>query len=160
MILTLEVPQLGRPSCWFAFNEDDFVRKARIARQAAQGIIFTTTTPRELLTARGSAPDSPGVHEQHADLLDLAASHGWDTPLYRADYLLAPGHYQIEEVSEFVAHVAVVAHGLKTCRIYLDEEQAMDALYSDPLYAEKEGFHAHMALREQLIALEVMSDDL
>ena len=36
----------------------------------------------------------------------------------------------------------------------------MDALHSDPLYAGREGFYAHMALRDQLIALEVLSDDM
>jgi hypothetical protein len=130
MILTLEIPQQGKPSCWFAFNEDDFIRKVQVARSAADGVIFNASTPRELLAARGSAPDAPGLRDQHADLLDLATAHGWDTLLYRADYLLAPGHYQIEEVSAFVAHVAVTAHGMRTCRIYLDEEQAMDALYT------------------------------
>ncbi len=160
MILTLEVPQQGKPSCWFAFNEEDFIRKVQVTRSAADGVIFNASTPRELLAGRASAPDAPGIRDQHADLLDLATAHGWDTLLYRADYLLAPGHYQIEEVSAFVAHVAVTAHGLRTCRVYLDEEQAMDALYNDSLYAGREGFHAHMALREQLIALEVMSDDL
>jgi len=160
MILTLEVPQQGKPSCWFAFDEEDFIRKVRLARPAASGIVFNMSTPRELLAARGCVPDFPGLRDQHADLLELAITHGWDAPLYRADYLLAPGHYQVEEVSQLIAHVALVAHGLKSCRVYLDEEEAMEALYADPLYADKEGFHAHMALREQLIALEVMSDDL
>lgn len=63
-------------------------------------------------------------------------------------------------MSEFVAHVAAVAHVLAKCRVYLDEEQAMDALYSDPLYAGQSDFYAHLALRDQLVALEVISDDL
>ncbi len=160
MILTLEVPQQGKASCWFAFDEADFIRKVQLARPNPDGVIFRVDTARQMLDARGAAPDSPGVHEHHADLLEMAATHGWDASMYRADYLLAPGHYQAEEVSEFVAHVAVLAHGLKACRVYPDEEQAMDALYTDPLYAGREGFYAHMALREQLIALEVLSDDL
>lgn len=153
MILTVEIPAEGRPHCWFAFNEDDFVAKVRIARHAMGGVVFEKRTPRQLLAARGDEAPQAGIAH-------LAASHGWDTPLYRADYLLAPGHYQTEEVSEFVAHVALLAHALKGCRVYVDEEQAMEALHNDPLYAGREGFHAHMALREQLIALEVLSDDL
>ncbi|MEJ1964585.1 MAG: hypothetical protein WDO56_24760 [Gammaproteobacteria bacterium] len=160
MILALEVPHSGQASCWFAFDEADFIRKVRLARPAADGVIFHIDTPRRLLVARGALPDSPGVHEHHADILELAATHGWDAPLYRADYLLAPGHFQAEEVPEFVAHVAALAHGLHSCRVYPDEEDALDALHADPLYAGREGFHAHMALREQLIALEVLSDDL
>lgn len=160
MILALEVPAAGKPGCWFAFDEEDFTRKVRLARRGVDGVIFQRETPRQLLFARGAQPDSPEVHASHADLLELAVTHGWDTPLYRADYLLAPGHYQPAEVSEFVAHVAALAHGLRACRVYPDEEGAMDALHADPLYAGREGFFAHMALRDQLIALEVLSDDL
>lgn len=160
MILAVEVPQNGGPSCWFAFDEADFIHKVRLARKNVDGVVFGIETPRRLLSAHGASPDSPGVHEQHSDLLELAATYGWDASLYRADYLLAPGHYQAEEVSEFVAHVALLAHGLKACRVYLDEEHAMESLYADPLYEGRGGFYAHMALREQLIALEVISDDL
>jgi hypothetical protein len=160
MILTVEIPHEGKPSCWFAFNEDDFIRKVKVAKGDAAGVIFSINTPRELLAAQGTVPDAAGLHDNQPGIVSLANEYGWDTPLYRADYLLAPGLYQIDEVSEFVAHVAVVAQGLKACRIYQDEEQAMDSLYKDPLYAGKDGFYAHMALRDQLIALEVMSDDL
>lgn len=160
MILTVAIPHTGKPSCWFAYNEDDFIRKVKVASADVTGVIFNVVTPRELLAAQGRVPDSAGLQDQQAEILAMADAHGWDTPLYRADYLLAPGLYQTEPVSEFVAHVAVLAQELRACRVYRDEEQAMDALYADALYAGKEGFYAHMALREQLIALEVMSDDL
>jgi len=160
MILVIEIPRVGKPGCWFAFDEADFVRKVRLTRKAIDGVVFQIETPRRLLAARGASSDSPGAQEQHADLVQLAAANGWDANVYRADYLLAPGHYQSEEVSEFLAHVALLAQGLKACRVYPDEEQAMDSLYGDPLYEGREGFYAHMALREQLIALEVISDDL
>lgn len=160
MILTVELPHAGRPHCWFAFDEADFFRKTRLGRPCADAEIFSVGTPRARLAAASLAPDSPDLAATHAELSAAAAAHGWDTMLYRADFLLAPGLYQIEEVSEFVAHVAAVAHSLKACRVYRDEEQAMDALHADPLFAEKDGFLAHMALRDQLIALEVISDDL
>jgi hypothetical protein len=160
MILTVEIPHGGKPSCWFAFDEDDFIRKVKVARSDAIGVIYGVNTPRELLAAQGLVPDAAGLADSQPGIVSLAKEYGWDTSLYRADYLLAPGLYQADEVSEFVAHVAVVAKELKACRVYRDEEQAMDCLYKDSLYAGKEGFYAHMALREQLIALEVMSDDL
>ena len=160
MILTVEVPREGRPSCWFAFDEDDFIQKVRLARDNLDGVIYEITSARELLAARGLVPDSPGTHQQHTDIVALADEYGWDTPLYRADYLLAPGLYQAEEASEFVAHVAAIAQPLKTCRVFVDEEQAMDALLNDPLFVGREGFYAHMVLRDQLIALEVLADDL
>ena len=152
MILTLEIPQQGRPRCWFAFNEEDFIRKVRATRTANNAVIFQSGSARELIAAR--APQPP------VELLQMVATHGWDVPLYRADYLLACGHYQTEQVSEFEACVAAVAHDLAKCRVYLDEEQAMDALDNEPLYWDSSGYAAHLALREQLIALEVIADDL
>jgi hypothetical protein len=160
MILTVEIPHAGKPHCWFAFDEDDFIRKVNVSHGDVTGVIFSVNTPRELLAAHGLIPDAVGLRDTQPEILALGSEYGWDTPLYRADYLLAPGLYQADEVLEFVAHVGVLANTLKACRIYRDEEQAMDALYKDALYAGKEGFYAHMALREQLIALEVMSDDL
>jgi hypothetical protein len=160
LILALEVPHAGRPKCWFAFNEADFIRKARLARPAAAGVIFHVSTPRQLLQAHERGPAAADRPQREAEWRALAAAHGVDTAVFRADYLLAPAHYQAEEVSEFVAHVAAVAHDLKACRVYYDEERAMDALHQDSLYAGEDGFYAHMALREQLIALEVLADDL
>jgi hypothetical protein len=160
MILAVEISSEGKPQCWFAFDEADFVNKVKIARPATDGVTFEMGSPRQMLAAHDKHPYSPDVAERHASIVSLATTHGWDTALYRADYLLAPGHYQEEEVSEFVAHVARLAHGLAGCRVYLDEEDAMDALLRDPLYAGREGFYAHMALREQLIALEVLADDM
>ena len=43
--------------------------------------------------------------------------------------------------------------------MYPHDETALDALYRDPLYQGRAGFYAHMALQEQLIALEVPADD-
>ncbi len=60
----------------------------------------------------------------------------------------------------FDASVAVLEQGLKACRIYLHDELAIRALQSDPLLDPKEGFYAHMALREQLIAMEAMEEDI
>lgn len=159
MILTLEVPLAGRPTCWFAFDEEDFIRKVRLARPAA-AVIFDVSTPRQLLADAERAPVSGERSLMEAQGRALTAAHGTDAIVYRADYLLAPGHYQTEAVSLFLAHVAAAAHGLKACRVYCEEQQAMDALLQDSLYAGEAGFYAHMALREQLIALEVLADDL
>lgn len=65
-----------------------------------------------------------------------------------------------EGMEHFDACVAALASTLKACRIYLDEEQAIGALQSDPLFDPREGFYAHMALREQLIAMEAMEEDI
>jgi hypothetical protein len=159
MIYVVEFPHQGNPRAWFAFERDDLVRKVR-ARQPGERVIFRAATPRELLGETGHSPESADARNEQIEIFRLAEIHGWDTTLYRADYLLDEGIYQAEPVPEFEACVAAVGADLRECRVYLSDGAATAALYSDPLYSGRDGFHAHMALREQLIALEVISDDL
>lgn len=65
-----------------------------------------------------------------------------------------------EPLDEFEASVAALARDLKACRVYLDDEDAIEALQRDPLLDPTEAFYAHMALREQLIAMEAMEEDM
>lgn len=160
MIYVVEIPEEGHARAWFAFDRQDFVRKVRIEKNSNDCVLFAAVTPRHLLEAAGQTPDSPGVRDEHADLCSLADAHGWDTVLYRADYVLEPGVYQTEPVEEFDACVGALAHDLRDLRIHMSDRSASIALYQDPIYDLQNGFHAHMALREQLIAMEVISDEL
>jgi hypothetical protein len=63
-------------------------------------------------------------------------------------------------VSALHAHLAALAGPLQSCRLHPSDESALEALYGDPLYQGRAGFYPHMALREQLIALEILADDL
>jgi hypothetical protein len=67
---------------------------------------------------------------------------------------------QAELVDEFDASIAALAQDLRACRVYHDDEDAIKVLQSDPLLEPKREFHAHMALREQLIAMEAMDEDM
>ncbi|WP_367025743.1 hypothetical protein ABZN20_14835 [Methylococcus sp. ANG] len=160
MIYVVEVPSPGKANAWFAFDREDFSRKVRAAKEQDGRVIFAVTSPRRLLEAAGLTPESPEAGASHGPILELAEKHGWDTELYRADDLLGEGVYDSEPVSEFEACVAALADGLEGCRVYLSDQSAMNALYGDPFYQGREGFPAHMALREQLIAMEVISDDM
>lgn len=155
MIHVVEVPWEGRPLAWFAFDEGDLIGKIRVRRADAGQCIHAVASARELLATSGAAPDaSPDW------IAELAARYGWDTPLYRADALLEPGVYQPEPVNALHAHLAALAGPLQSCRLHPSDESALEALYGDPLYQGRAGFYPHMALREQLIALEVLADDL
>lgn len=160
MIYVVEIPREGRPLAWFAFDPEDFGRKVRAAKAAEGRTVFAARSPRQQLESAGLSPDSPEAPAAQPEAFDLAERHGWDTPLYRADYLLEPGVWQTEPVSELEACAAAVADGREACRVYLSDQSAETALYRDPLYQGREGFYAHMALREQLIAMEAISDDL
>jgi hypothetical protein len=159
MIYVVEFPHDAHPNAWFAFEQRDFIRKV-LARHAGDLTIFASATARQQLESRGLTPDSSDVEAEHGEIFALAAQYGWDTPLFRADYLLGAGVQQAEPISELDAYVAAIAEDLKSCRVYLSDQAAMNALYADPLYDGREGFYAHMALREQLIALEVISDEM
>jgi hypothetical protein len=76
------------------------------------------------------------------------------------DTALDPAEPPAEPIDEFEASVAAVAQGLKACRVFLDDEDAIDALQRDPLLDPTDHFYAHMALREQLIAMEAMEEDI
>ncbi|GMU46799.1 MAG: hypothetical protein AMXMBFR26_15810 [Porticoccaceae bacterium] len=155
MIHVVEVPWQGRPLAWFAFDEADLIGKIRARRADPEREIHQIATARELLAASGAAAQAPPDW-----IVALAARHGWEMPLYRADALLEPGHYQREPVSALHAHLAALAAPLQSCRVHPDDASALEALHGDPLYRGREGFYAHMALRAQLIALEVLADDL
>jgi len=160
MIYVVEFPHQGRAHAWFAFDRDDFVRKVRATRAREGWVVFEAMTARERLAARGMTPESPDAARSHAELFALASAHGWDAPVYRADHVLGQGVLQAEPVDEFDASVAALVQELKTCRIHLSDEQAIAALQHEPLYDPDEGFYAHMALRQQLIAMEAMEEDI
>jgi hypothetical protein len=160
MIYIVEFPHQGRAHAWFAFNRDDFVRKVCATRGREGWVIFEAASARDRLAARGATPETADGAQQHPDLFELARAHGWDAPLYRADHLLGQGVLQAEPVDGFDASVAVLAQDLKACRVYLHDEQAIAALQREPLLDPKDGFYAHMALREQLIAMEAMEEDI
>lgn len=69
-------------------------------------------------------------------------------------------HESNPPAEDFDDCVGVLEGALKACRIYLYDELAIRALQTDPLLDPKEGFYAHMALREQLIAMEAMEEDI
>jgi hypothetical protein len=160
MLYVVEIPHEGRPKSWFAFDQDDLMRKIHAAKSEPHSMVYGTTTPRQQLDKLESANDSPEVNAERGLLLNLAEQHGWDTVLYRADYLLGSDVYQAEAVSEFDACVTALATDLKLCRIFGSETAAVNALYNDPIFDPNKEFYNHMALREQLIAMEVISDDL
>lgn len=105
MIFVVEMPAGAEPSAWFAYDEEDLLRK---------------------LAAAGS--------------LDDWQAHGSST---------------LRELLE----AALRSRG--ECCIYWTEAEATAAFErsADPAWQGK-GWRARWALREQLIALEVLSDDL
>lgn len=157
MIYIIEFPEQGRAHAWFAFEQQDLMRKIYAQDARAEWEIYDVVTPRELLEMHDKTPETAGVREVLPGICRLGDQHGWDTPLYRADYLLGDGVFQTEAVSEIDACAAALKH--RNCKIYWSDTQATAALENAPLFQSKEGYWARDALREQLVALEILEGE-
>ena len=158
MIHIVEINEQNHAHAWFAFDEEDFIRKVRVVHgQRPETVIYDKTTARRLLSSRHAADESQS-HDKYPDCYMLAAQHGWDVTLYRADHLLGHGIYQTEPISELRASLAAVASAAEF-RIYADDETAADELDRDPLFKTREGYDAYLKLRTQLVEMEVLAED-
>lgn len=161
MIHVLEMPAQGEPRVWFAFDDEDFALKVQTDDALQPWEIHDVVTPRELLEMTGGTPESPAAREQFPAICQLGDTRGWDTPLYRADHLLGRGVYQAQPVSARDAHLAALQARVQRCRVYWNESEALAAFEAgEAAFAGLGGWRARHALREQLIALEVLAEDL
>lgn len=154
MIYVVEFPEQGRPHAWFAFEQQDLLSKIYATDTRKEWEIFDVVTARELLELLGKTADTPDAREAFPAICSLGDEHGWDTPLYRADYLLGDGVFQAAAVSETDACVAALARRTPAYKIYWSDSQATAALESDPVIIEN--YWAKDALRGQLVALEIL----
>lgn len=146
---------------WFAFDADDLLRKVAAADALPAHAIWDRASPRELLALFDETPASPGVAERLPALCALGRQAGWDTPLHRADYLQDAGLYAAEpRRCEDACFAALRARGGQW-RFYENEPHALAAVdLPDTLYDAPGGWRARWALRQQLIAVEALADDL
>lgn len=150
MIHVVEIQENFHANVWFAFDEEDFVRKVQATYgNEADVVIYQKTTVAQLRSAKNVSQDI---------IQELAAKHEAQTPLYRADYLLGDGVYQAEPISALRASLAAVASNVDF-RIYSNDEDALEELDREPLFRTKEGFDARFKLRSQLVEMEVIAED-
>lgn len=169
MIFVVEVPHDGHPHAWFAYEGEDLLGKIAAEDEFQPWEIFDRTSARELFDLVGAQHDAPGVSEAFPGISRLAQEFGLDTPLFRADHLLERGCYQPEAVTVEAACEAALKRrkspleeggGLRDYRIYWSEPDAVLAIEGqDPFFAEKGNWRALHALREQLLALDVLAAD-
>ncbi|TAK94793.1 MAG: hypothetical protein EPO09_08915 [Aquabacterium sp.] len=169
MIFVVEVPHDGHPHAWFAFEGADLLGKIAAEDAFQEWEIFDRTSARELFELVGAVPDAPDASEAFPGISRLAQEYGLDTPLYRADHLLERGCYQPAAVSLEAACEAALKRRklpareggvLRDYRVYWSEPDAVLAIESqDPFFAEHGNWRALHALREQLLALDVLAAD-
>jgi len=161
MIYVVEAPAAGAARAWFAFDEADLLRKVAAGDEKQAHEIWDRASARELLDVFDAAPGEAGVEERFPGLHALGSTLGWDTPLFRADYLQAPGLYAPEPVRRSDACRAALRARGGEWRFYEGEAHALVAVDKpDPLFDRPGGWRARHALRQQLIAVEALADDL
>lgn len=161
MIYVVELPPAGDPKAWFAYDDADFARKV-VADDPLQGWeIHDQITPRGLLESLGHDAVNASARAECPAVCALGDAHGWDAPLYRADHLLGRGVLSAEPVSERDALVAALAaRGGESCIYWTDTEAVAAFEGADPRISVPERWRARHALYQQLLALEVLADDL
>jgi len=159
MIHVLEIPDQGQPHAWFAFDAADFARKVEAEDTLQPYEIHDVVTPRELLALTGYQVGDADAAQQFPAICSLGDEHGWDTPLYRADYLTGRGHYRPEPIHEAEAYAAALLRREPATLIFWDDAQAVLAIESpqSPLLQQTR-WRARHALHEQLVALELLAD--
>lgn len=163
MIFVVEVPPDAEPHAWFAFDDDDLLRKVAVSLKQEPWDIWDSRSARELLELFDETPEAAGVAERYPGICVLGQEFGWDAPLYRADALAAEaeqGLYSPEPVTPLQACLAALKAAPGDMRLYRDEDTALHAVdAADPLYDRPGGWRARWALRQQLIAVEALADD-
>jgi hypothetical protein len=160
MIYVVHAPAAGTASAWFAFDEGDLLRKVAASDAKPAHEIWDCASACELLELFDETPAGAGVGERFPGIAALGTEYGWDTPLFRADYVQAPGLYAPEPVRRVDACRAALRARGGRWRFYEGETHALNAVDApDDLYDEPGGWRARWALRQQLIAVEALADD-
>lgn len=161
MIYVVHQPEGGEARAWFAFDADDLLRKVAAGDPLPAHAIWDRSSARELLALFDETPATPGVRERLPGLVALGEADGWDTLLYRADHLQPAGFYGAAPLRcEDACFAALRARG-GAWKFYENEPHALAAVdQPDPLYDAPGGWRARHALRQQLIAVEALADDL
>lgn len=160
MIYVLEIPDKGLPRAWFAYDDEDLLRKVAATDALEAWEIHDEVTARELLEGAGESFEEPGARERFPAICALADAHGWNTPLYRADHLLGRGVLRAEPLTERAALCAALGARPGLHHVYWSDREAIGAFEgADPRIAGSAFWHARRALYQQLLALEVLADD-
>lgn len=159
MIYVVEISADGMSSAWFAYDDGDFIRKVEAGDSLKPWEIHDVSTPRELLALMERTPSDARSYEEFPAICNLGDQYGWDTLLYRADYVHGRGVYQARPVSQVRACTAALQQRHRQCFVYWTDQQAIAAAEgSDPVLAQREHWRARFALHDQLVALEVVAD--
>lgn len=161
MIYVVECRPGRSPAAWFAFHLADLARKVAADDALEEWEIHDEVTPRALLEGLGHERVDDIARAAFPSVCALGEEHGWDTTLYRADYLLGRGVLSAQPVEPRAALLAALAARAGECRVYWSDGEALHATEgADPWLCEPARWAACAELQQQLLSVEVMADNL
>ncbi|GLS15088.1 hypothetical protein [Hydrogenophaga electricum] len=154
-------PAQDHATAWFAYDDADFARKVAATDPLAAWEIHDVATVAELLADQGHDTVDAAAQAACPALCALGARYGWEHPLYRADHLLGRGVLSEEPVSVRSAFEAALQARPGTHRLYGTDTEAVGAFEgADPWLCAPAHWRARHALHQQLLALDVLADNL
>lgn len=161
MIYVVQCRSRGEPRAWFAYDEDDLEIKVVAEDASPSWVIYDEVTPRQLLEALGFDAHDSSARTACPAVCLLADQHGWDAVLCRADFLLGQGVLSAEKVDRRAALLAAMQAEDGECRIYWSDPEAVLATEGgDAWLCAPQRWRARHVLHQQLVALEVLADNL
>lgn len=161
MIYVVECRPDRAPSAWFAFHLADLMRHVAADDALQEWEIHDEVTPRALLDSLGHERVDEHARKAFPSVCALGDEHGWDTTLYRADYLLGRGVLRTQPVDPREALLAALNARAGECRVYWSDGEALHATEgADPWLCEPARWAARAELQQQLLSVEVMADNL
>lgn len=161
MIYVLEIHGPQEAQAWFAFDGQDLLRKVQAQDPLQPWEVFDEISARELMDLVRDGPLDEAARQVFPAIAALGDQHGWDTTLFRADHLLGAGMYQPDPIKVEQACLAALDQRTGIRRVYWTDQQAIAAIEGqEPLFEALGGWRARHALREQLLSLEVLAEDV
>lgn len=143
MIYVVEIPYVHPAKVWAAADAEAFFRMIEVKRPRCEGYVYARATARQLLTESAETADVSWI-------LQLAIAHGWDTPLYRADYLVSQVGWSPTQLDKFNAYMAALVDDLAGCVVFTSTAAAQAALADSDFWIHHGGIWAQTALYELL----------
>jgi hypothetical protein len=129
--IALEVPHMLEPRVYTGSGKEMYLSGTYQAAERRSGVVYECTTARELASGYGLTINDDAEAFADADatwVAEAGNTHGWDTPLYRADYALGEGEYRTEPVDEIEAAEAYNGHDLSFYRLITSAEECRELL--------------------------------
>lgn len=157
-IYLVEIPHQFPPSVWVGTDQADIIKRANAQHDASRSgrTIFDKITSRQLLEQFGFTPtDCPSGECEF--IRELASKYGWDTRLYRADYMRGEGEYTAEVLEEYEAVLSYIGHDLHMLKIFNTDAEAIEALNNAAEWACHQGLKAAAALKRALLKTSALT---